>query len=120
MLLSDFISTLGIIDVRYDLTYYGGFLSDIPRRLGTNDALDASVGALAASFPYVHTKQLSPDMLDKYGNAQRTLRLHMSDPAKAYTPDTLCAIYLMDICQVGLRLLFQDSVDHSVMDREEG
>ena len=111
MLLSDFISTLGIIDVRY---------SDIPRRLGTNDALDASVGALAAWFPYVHTKQLSPDMLDKYGNALRTLRLHMSDPAKAYTPDTLCAIYLMDICQVGLRLLFQDSVDHSVMDREEG
>lgn len=81
------------------MTYYGGFLSGIPRRLGTNDALDASVGALAASFPYMHTKQLSADMLNKYGHALKTLRIHLSDPAKAYTPDTLCAIYLMDICQ---------------------
>ncbi|KAH7348314.1 hypothetical protein BKA65DRAFT_594168 [Rhexocercosporidium sp. MPI-PUGE-AT-0058] len=99
LLLSDFISTLGVIDVRYDLTYYGGFLSDLPRRLGTNDALDASVGALAAAYPYVHTKRLSPDMLSKYGHALKTLRIYLSDPKRAYTPDTLCAIYLMDVCQ---------------------
>ncbi|KAK0104374.1 hypothetical protein ONS95_004668 [Cadophora gregata] len=47
----------------------------------------------------MHTKQLSPDMLKKYGHALTTLRLHLSDPVKAYNPDTLCAIYLMDVCQ---------------------
>ncbi|KAG4432416.1 hypothetical protein IFR05_012106 [Cadophora sp. M221] len=99
LLLGDFISTLRVIDVRYDLTHYGCFLNDIPRRLGTNDALDASVGALATAFPYVHTKQLSSDMLRKYGHALRTLRMYVSDPKTAYTPDTLCAIYLMGVCQ---------------------
>ncbi len=86
--------------MRYDLTYYGNFLKDLPRRLGTNDALDASVSALASAFPTLYTHQQSPEMLIKYMHALRTLRTSLNDRAKAYTPHTMCAIYLIVICQV--------------------
>lgn len=98
--LNGFISTLDIKDLRYDLTYYGSFFKDMPRRLGTNDALDASVSALTAAFPSVYAHQQSTEMLAKYVKALKTLRICLMDPTKAYTANTMCAIYLIGICQV--------------------
>lgn len=93
-------STLAVTDLRYDLSYFGGFLKEIPRRLGSNAALDASVNALACVFPSLYTHQKSPDMYKRYGHALKTLRISLSDPEKAYNSNTLCAIYLIEICQV--------------------
>jgi len=76
------------------------FLGVIPRRLGTNDALDASVSALASAFPSLYTQKKTPEMLERYIFALKTLRITLHDPVKAYTSNTLCAIYLMEICQV--------------------
>jgi hypothetical protein len=100
LIFSGFMSFLGVTDLRYDFTYYGGFLKDIPRRLGTNDALDASVSALASAFPSLYTQKKTPEMLERYIFALKTLRITLHDPVKAYTSNTLCAIYLMEICQV--------------------
>lgn len=121
LVVSGLIPMLEVTDLRYDLTYYGGFLKDIPRRLGTNGALDASVSALASAFPSLHTHQRSPEMLDKYVQALKTLRVYLSDPAKAYTSNTLCAIYLIEICQVRNMIVISNEISSNlstVLDRK--
>jgi hypothetical protein len=89
-----------VTDVRYDLACYGGFLNQIPARLGKNPALDASVGAITAAFPSLYTQQLPPDAISRYIDALRALRICLQDPATANSVDTLCAIYLILVCQV--------------------
>ncbi|THC92721.1 hypothetical protein EYZ11_007798 [Aspergillus tanneri] len=97
---SALVTILDITDVRYELTYYGEFLKDIPRRLGTNDVLDASVTALTYAYPSLRTSQPSPEALNKYVNALKTLRLGLQDPVKMRTMEALCGIYLIVVCQV--------------------
>ncbi|KAK3380844.1 hypothetical protein B0H63DRAFT_474464 [Podospora didyma] len=94
-----FISALQVTDVRFDLRIYGPFFVELPRRLGRNRALDASVRALAVSFPSVHTHQYTPDMYKAYGEALRCLRASLGDPATARSVETMCAVYLVMICQ---------------------
>ncbi|KAJ5232094.1 hypothetical protein N7468_005050 [Penicillium chermesinum] len=101
-LLSCFISTLQIHDVRYAITYYGLFLHDLPRRLGQSAALDASVKSLVTSYPYfhkVHGRDFPQEVLVDYGRSLRVLRETLSDPRACHSPDTLCAIYLISVCQ---------------------
>ena len=100
MIANAFISTIEVTDLRYSVSYYGAFLRQVPKRLGTNEALDASVGALASAFDCLRLRQASPQMLTQYGNALKALRVCMADPVKAQTPETLCAIYFVMICQV--------------------
>lgn len=98
------ISRLEITDLRYDITCYGDFLRHIPARLGRNEALDTSADALATTFSTLHRPQghQSVDALTKYVRALKSLRVVLSDPRKARTPETMCAVYLIMICQVGV------------------
>jgi hypothetical protein len=96
-----FIFILEVNDLRYDLSCYGAFLTDIPKRLGSNIALDASVNFLTNAFSSLYTHQQSLTTLSKYVNALKALRICLDDPAQAWTANTLCAIYLLLICQVG-------------------
>lgn len=100
---SHFISALQVTDVRFDLRIYGPFFVELPRRLGRNRALDASVRALAVSFPSVHTHQYTPDMYKAYGEALGCLRASLSDATTAGSVETMCAVYLIVICQVRAR-----------------
>ena len=100
-----FISTLEISDLRYAVSYYGAFLKYVPQRLGINQALDASVLALAGASSCIRTRQNSTQVLVQYGDALKALRLCLSDPVKAQSPETLCAIYLVMICQVSFDVL---------------
>lgn len=89
-------------DLRYNLTWaYGGFLEDIPRRLGTSEALDASVDAVVTAHSHfsVH-KSVSVEALKKYSHALSKLRTYLDDPPKARAPETLCAVMILLICQV--------------------
>jgi len=99
-----FISTFEIKDLRFDISCYGGFLKEIPKRLGKNDALDAAVTALISAFSSLHTHEQSRDGLVKYVHALKTLRMYLGDPVRAREPNTLCAIYLIMICQVSTPL----------------
>ena len=110
---SIFISTLEVSDLRYSVSYYGAFLKYVPQRLGTNQALDAAVLALANASSCLRTRENSTQVLVQYGNALKALRLSLSDPLKAESPETLCAIYLVMICQVspGWIILCPASVD---------
>jgi hypothetical protein len=95
-----FVSMLEVEDQRFDLSIYGFFLKEIPRRMGSNEALDASVGALTLALPCVHTKQPTAPALEAYGQALRSLRLTLSNHDDDKTADTLCAMYLVVITQV--------------------
>ena len=98
---SAFIFTLEVKDLRYDLSCYGAFLEDIPKRLGSNIALDASVKVLTSAFSSLYTHQQSLITLSKYVDALKALQICLDDPSQAWTADTLCAVYLLLICQVG-------------------
>ncbi|KAM7189307.1 hypothetical protein V8F20_010215 [Naviculisporaceae sp. PSN 640] len=94
-----FVSALQLTDVRFDLRIYGPFFVDLPRRLGRNQALDASIRALTVSFPAVHTHRYTPDMYKAYGEALASLRISLRDPATVGSVETMCAVYLVMICQ---------------------
>jgi hypothetical protein len=102
-LTSVFVQTLKpSTDLRYNLVWnYGGFLAEVPQRLGTNEALDASVYAVcAAHSSFCVYKDISVEALTKYSHALRMLRVCLDDPVKASTPETLCAVMMLLICQV--------------------
>lgn len=96
---NSFVSALQVTDVRFDLRIYGPFVTEIPRRLGRSQALDASVQALTMAFPAVHNHQYTPEMYRSYGEALRHLRASLGDPSTASSVDTLCAVYLIMVCQ---------------------
>jgi Fungal Zn(2)-Cys(6) binuclear cluster domain len=90
-------------DLRYSLTWaYGGFLVDVPRRLGINAALDAAAKALTTSHLRFITSgsEATPQELSEYSSALNLLRISLDDPAVACSANTLCAVMLLMICQV--------------------
>ena len=97
-----FISQLEVTDIRYEMSCYGPFLKDIPKRLGINEALDASVSAVTSVFATFYTRQHTVDTFATYGEGLKALRKCLNDPIKAQAPETLCATYLLQICQVGV------------------
>lgn len=104
---SALVAALEVRDLRYDLTCYGPFLTELPRRLGSDEALDAAVAAITAAYSKIYTGRRSLDMLTKYGHALTTLRKSLDDRAKAMSVNTLCAIYLVMVCQVSATLPFE-------------
>ncbi|KAJ5179474.1 hypothetical protein N7492_002684 [Penicillium capsulatum] len=96
---TSFVHSLKISDIRYDLAYYGPFLHDIPRRLGSSRALDASVKTLVTAYPYFHGRGFPPSVFVNFGSSLRALRECLSDPVEARSSNTLCAVYLITICQ---------------------
>ena len=91
-------------DIRYHLTWaYGSFLEGIPKRIGTNEALDTAVDALVYAHSQYGTTTRGaandPESLTKYTHAVTTLRLCLDDPVKARETNTLAAVMLLLICQ---------------------
>ena len=95
-----FVAAFQVTDIRYAMAYYGPFLRDIPRRLGSSTVLDSAVRALSTAYPLVYTGSYPRNALVLYGQSLRALRECLNDPAEARTPNTLCAVYLITICQV--------------------
>lgn len=94
------IQILQIDDPRFCVAGIGGFVADIPRRLGTNEALDAGVKAFSAVMLAVRTGRPKTSMFAEYGRALSVLRKLSVTPKKVETVETLCAMYLLTICQV--------------------
>ena len=90
-------------DLRYNLTWaYGGFIQDVPRRLGKNAALDAAATSLALSHVRYSTgrRDVAPEELKAYINALKVLRNCLNDPVVARDANTLCAVMLLLFSQV--------------------
>ncbi|KAB8071942.1 hypothetical protein BDV29DRAFT_178331 [Aspergillus leporis] len=88
-------------DLRYNLAWaYGGFLRDVPPRLGTNEALDTAADAVVSMHSsFCVNRTMSVRALGKYSHALHTLRSYLDDPRKASSTDTLCAVMLLLIVQ---------------------
>jgi hypothetical protein len=95
-----FVAAFQVTDIRYAMAYYGPFLRDIPRRLGNSTVLDSAVRALSTAYPLLHAGSYPPKALVLYGQSLRALRECLNDPVEARSPNTLCAVYLITICQV--------------------
>jgi hypothetical protein len=95
-----FVAAFQVTDIRYAMAYYGPFLRDIPRRLGNSTVLDSAARALSTAYPLLRAGSYPPNALVLYGQSLRALRECLNDPVEARTPDTLCAVYLITICQV--------------------
>ncbi|KAK6594953.1 hypothetical protein H4I96_10684 [Botrytis cinerea] len=64
-----FISVLEVKDIRYDIGVYGTFLTEIPKRLGTSAALDASVNAISTSYTSIYSRKKPTWMAHSDDNA---------------------------------------------------
>ena len=93
------------IDIKYQLLWnFGPYLVEVPRRLGFNPALDAASDALVAAHTnFCSHGRFAPQygLMLKYSRALSALRGALNDPDTAQTPETLCAIMILMIVQVG-------------------
>ncbi|KAJ5383780.1 transcriptional regulator family: Fungal Specific TF, partial [Penicillium concentricum] len=88
-------------DLRYNMWWsFGMFLEDVPRRLGSSEALDRAVDAVTTAHAGFCTRQpVSVETLAKYSYALRTLRIYLDDPLQASASSTLCAVMILLVCQ---------------------
>ncbi|KAL6820433.1 hypothetical protein J3E69DRAFT_59443 [Trichoderma sp. SZMC 28015] len=107
-----FVSVLEVDDPRYDVTGWTVFLDEIPRRMGTSDLLDASAKTFASTLSAVQSKKPQPvENLSQFGNALQTLRRSLVED-KDQIVDSLCAIYLILLCQGWLSETPGQNVNH--------
>lgn len=107
-----FVAVLEVDDPRYDVTGWTVFLKDIPRRMGTNDVLDASAKTFAHTLSAVQSKQpQSVENLSQFGKALHLLRGSLMED-KNQIVDSLCAIYLILLCQGWLSESPDQNVNH--------
>jgi hypothetical protein len=99
-LIKSFVSLLEVSDSRYAVRCYGIFMVDLPARLGNNPALDAATSAMVALFPSNFNHYNTPAAAQEYGTALSAMRNTLNHPNVAKTADTLCAMYLLMVCQV--------------------
>ncbi|KAL4892820.1 hypothetical protein BDV59DRAFT_178687 [Aspergillus ambiguus] len=112
ILIESLVSLLKVQDVRYDLSYYGVFFDQIPRYIGTSKVLDASINALVSIFPSLYTEDVSRQALIQYGNALKTLRSTLQDPTESKSVGTMCAIYLIMVCEGWISMPDDPHVSH--------
>lgn len=94
---------LSVKDIRYDVGWaFGTFVSDIPKRLGRSVALDSATRAFVLSLPPSPHARRQPgsDALENFTAALKATRLALAHPTESKSIDTLCAAYLLLICQV--------------------
>ncbi|PKY09391.1 hypothetical protein P168DRAFT_324356 [Aspergillus campestris IBT 28561] len=94
-----FVCMMEVTDVRYDISCYGGFLKQVPSRLGTSPVLDASVTALTHASAALYTRQDHVEVFQKYGHGLSVLRTALSNAHESHSADTLCAIYFLMIAE---------------------
>jgi len=97
-----FVGALQDTDIRYAVSYYGSFLRDVPQRLGSSIVLDSAVKAVSTAYPVLRTGSVPPNALLHYGQSLRALRDCLNNPSEARAAHTLCAVYLITVCQVSL------------------
>ncbi|KAI9749547.1 MAG: hypothetical protein M4579_006832 [Chaenotheca gracillima] len=103
-------------DIRYQLVWnFGDYLTEVPRRLGANPALDAASEVLVvAHTDYCSRGHRLPstELLAKYSHALSLLRDVLDDPFMAHSSETLCAIMILMIVQV-FESLLNDKIQFS-------
>ncbi|KAJ5984064.1 hypothetical protein N7481_006163, partial [Penicillium waksmanii] len=91
-------------DLRYNLWWsFGLWLEDIPKRLGTNEALDRAVDTLTTAHSnFSCNRAPSVEALAKHARALRTLSVYLDDKVHAQSASTLSAVMILLTCQLFL------------------
>ena len=115
-LTSAFVSNIdSSIDIKIQLPWnFGPFLEEVPKRLGSNMALDAASETLVAAYSRFCTGNIGPDntVLLKYQRTLSALRHCLTDPVKAHSSESLCAIMILLMIQVRV---FRDTLCQSLI-----
>ncbi|KAH7320681.1 hypothetical protein B0I35DRAFT_198711 [Stachybotrys elegans] len=106
------IARLGVQDVRYDISAYGGFLKLLPQRLGRSSALDAGVDVFSVAFSNHRGEERSLEVWRKYGFALKAVRECLADPKQGPTVNVICAIYLILLVQARVGRQSEQVVSH--------
>lgn len=98
---------LGTRHLRFEINWaHGSFMDEIPKRLGHSEALAAATDAFMLSLPCEDVSYtLSRQRLRSYTAALTAVRLALLQPAEAYSINTLCAVYLLWLCQVCISMM---------------
>ncbi len=97
------------IPIEMNLLYnFGGFLAEIPCRIGVNTALDRASETLVATLSRYRKggPKPSPEVLRLHGSSLAALRSCLGDDKTANSGETLCAVQIIMIYQVS-RCSFQ-------------
>jgi hypothetical protein len=92
-------------DIGYNIAFrWGTFLVEVPKRLGSNNALDTATVALLARHTETSLRQDQTDprapAVVEYNRALAALRKTLDDAAEATSIETLCAVLMLVYCQV--------------------
>ena len=92
------------------LATFGTFISEIPRRMGSNKACDLTVQCICLEHKSLlvgEEHSVTPSRM-QYGRALIELQLCLDNPVQALSPYTLCAVILLtiyEVCQnLGIRI----------------
>jgi hypothetical protein len=98
------------MDLKYNLAWSFPVLEYVPQRLGRNAALDAAARVVVAAHcsHCISRRRVSPNVLVDYARALTQLRLALDDIVTAQSLETLCAIKLILVSQVGLARYCRD------------
>ena len=89
---------------------FGPFLADVPQHLGRNEALDAAVEGLVLAYDNFRRTSMfaaGPVVLGKYSKALQSLRTCLMTTERACESETLAAIMVLMIFEVGNWLLHE-------------
>ncbi|KAJ3479866.1 hypothetical protein NLG97_g8208 [Lecanicillium saksenae] len=78
--IAGFISILEITDPRYDVSSMSHWLGDLPKRFGSNKALDSAMHGVIASFPCLYSKTVTERAVGAYEETLKYVRLSLLDP----------------------------------------
>ncbi|KAF5019724.1 hypothetical protein F66182_8267 [Fusarium sp. NRRL 66182] len=100
-LAASFVALMEIEDERYDFQFYGPhFFADLPRRLGSSSALDASTSALIAAFKSIRLRRIHDrNVFALYGKALRALQGFLGD-AEQPPGRKMEVVCMMMLCQL--------------------
>jgi hypothetical protein len=91
------------VDLKYNLAWSFPLVGYVPQRLGRSGALDAAAKVVveAHSNHCIGRHRVSPGALVEYSRALKHLMLALDNASTAQSLETLCAINLLLISQVG-------------------
>jgi hypothetical protein len=91
------------MDLKFNLAWSFPALEYVPQRLGRSAALDAAAKVLVAAHcsHCISRRRVSPNVLVDYARALTHSRLALDDIVTARSLETLCAIKLLLVSQVG-------------------
>ncbi|TXC07296.1 hypothetical protein FocTR4_00003304 [Fusarium oxysporum f. sp. cubense] len=103
-LTAEFISLMEIDDDRFGFEAYGPyFFADLPRRIGSNPALDTTTSAMIASFQAIRLRKTADKKtFSLYGKALRSLQVCLSDDGQPVMLK-LELVLMMMLCQTDKR-----------------